>query len=178
MPLTVKRFTRGIAPTGVLENSATVMTTSSPMPTPSHAASSRPSRMLKLPGSRDSSSPSSILSPITDTVRSSAATTPRTIAGCWRGPLSRASFSTYGAAPATRGSVSARSTARCQPTTGSPQALTVACAAICSMRSRISVWKPLITASVVMSAATPSAMPRMEASEMKEMKPLRRLARR
>ena len=60
----------------------------------------------------------------------------------------------------------------------SPSALVVACAAICSMRSRISRWKPLITASVVISAATPIAMPRMEASEMKEMKPLRRLARR
>ena len=54
----------------------------------------------------------------------------------------------------------------------------VACAAISSMRSRISRWNPLITASVVISAATPMAMPRIDAIEMKEMKPLRRLARR
>ena len=54
----------------------------------------------------------------------------------------------------------------------------VAWAAISSMRSRISRWKPLITDSAVISTATPMAMPRMEASEMKEMKPLRRFARR
>jgi len=46
------------------------------------------------------------------------------------------------------------------------------------MRSRISRWNPLMTASVVMSAVTPSAIPRIDASEMKEMNPFRRLARR
>src|SRR5690606_38752069 len=70
------------------------------------------------------------------------------------------------------------SIACCQFAIGSPWALTVACWVICSMRSRISRWKPLMTASVVISAVTPKAMPRMDASEMKEMKPLRRLARR
>ena len=45
------------------------------------------------------------------------------------------------------------------------------------MRPRNSVWKPFITDSTTISAATPSAMPSMEIIEMKEMKWLRRLAR-
>ena len=45
------------------------------------------------------------------------------------------------------------------------------------MRVRSSRWKPFITDSTVISAATPSASPSVEISEMKEMKPLRRLAR-
>jgi len=46
-----------------------------------------------------------------------------------------------------------------------------------SMRARISFWKPFITDSTTIRAITPSAMPSMEISEMKEMKWLRRLAR-
>jgi len=46
-----------------------------------------------------------------------------------------------------------------------------------SMRSRTSFWKPFITDSTMISAATPSAMPSIETPEMKEMKPLRRVAR-
>ena len=46
-----------------------------------------------------------------------------------------------------------------------------------SMRSVTSFWKPFITESTMISAATPSAMPSMETPEMKEMKPLRRVAR-
>ena len=42
------------------------------------------------------------------------------------------------------------------------------------MRSRTSFWKPFITDSTMISAATPSAMPSIETPEMKEMKPLRR----
>jgi hypothetical protein len=38
------------------------------------------------------------------------------------------------------------------------------------MRSRISFWKPFITDSTTINAATPSAIPAMEISEMKEMK--------
>ena len=45
------------------------------------------------------------------------------------------------------------------------------------MRARTSFWKPFITDSTTISAATPSAMPSIEISEMKEMKWLRRLAR-
>ena len=46
-----------------------------------------------------------------------------------------------------------------------------------SMRSRTSFWKPFITLSTMISAATPSAMPSIDTPEMKEMKPLRRVAR-
>ncbi len=45
------------------------------------------------------------------------------------------------------------------------------------MRVRSSFWKPFITDSTTISAATPSAMPAIEVSEMKLMKWLRRLAR-
>jgi hypothetical protein len=38
------------------------------------------------------------------------------------------------------------------------------------MRSRMSLWKPLIRARAMIRAATPMAMPRMETSEMIEMK--------
>ena len=51
------------------------------------------------------------------------------------------------------------------------------CDATPRMRARSSFWKPFITDSTTISAATPSAMPAIEMSEMKEMKWLRRLAR-
>ena len=44
-----------------------------------------------------------------------------------------------------------------------------------SMRSVTSFWKPFITDSTTISAATPRPMPAMEMSEMKEMKLLRPL---
>ena len=51
------------------------------------------------------------------------------------------------------------------------------CETTLSMRSRTSFWKPFITDSTMMSAATPNAMPSMETPEMNEIKPLRRVAR-
>ncbi len=45
------------------------------------------------------------------------------------------------------------------------------------MRARTSFWNPFITDSTTISAATPSAMPSIEVSEMNEMKWLRRSAR-
>src|SRR5215831_16499070 len=45
------------------------------------------------------------------------------------------------------------------------------------MRDRTSFWNPFITESTTISAATPSAMPSIDVSEMNEMKWLRRLAR-
>ena len=46
-----------------------------------------------------------------------------------------------------------------------------------SIRSRTSFWKPFITLSTMINAATPSAMPSIDTPEMKEIKPLRRVAR-
>ena len=54
----------------------------------------------------------------------------------------------------------------------------LACATAPRMRLRNSSWKPFITETVVISATTPMKMPSTEASEMNEMNPLRRLARR
>jgi hypothetical protein len=45
------------------------------------------------------------------------------------------------------------------------------------MRSRTSFWKPFMTLSTMMSAATPRPMPSMDTPEMNEMKPLRRVPR-
>jgi hypothetical protein len=42
------------------------------------------------------------------------------------------------------------------------------------MRSRTSFWNPFMTDKTTISAATPSAIPAMEAAEMKDMKPFRR----
>ncbi len=50
------------------------------------------------------------------------------------------------------------------------------CEITLSMRSRTSFWKPFITDSTMISAATPSAMPSIDTPEMKEMNPLRRVA--
>jgi hypothetical protein len=51
------------------------------------------------------------------------------------------------------------------------------CAMTLNMRSRTSFWKPFITLSTMISAATPKAMPNMETPLMKEMKALRLPAR-
>ena len=52
------------------------------------------------------------------------------------------------------------------------------CESTDSIRSVTSFWKPFITESTVISAATPSAMPATDMAEMNEMKPSRRPARR
>ena len=45
------------------------------------------------------------------------------------------------------------------------------------MRSLTSFWKPFITDSTMINAATPSPMPSIDTSEMNEMNALRRPAR-
>ncbi len=45
------------------------------------------------------------------------------------------------------------------------------------MRSRTSFWKPFITDSTMMRAATPSAIPNIDTPEINEMKPLRAAVR-
>ncbi len=52
------------------------------------------------------------------------------------------------------------------------------CATTESMRSRTSFWKPFMTESTMMSAATPSAIDATDIAEMKERKPSRRRPRR
>ena len=52
------------------------------------------------------------------------------------------------------------------------------CAATARMRVRNSSWKPFMTDSTTISAATPSAIPSIDTAEMKETKRLRPAPRR
>ena len=88
MPLTVKRLSCGMAPTGVDWKLAGVTMILSPTPTPAQIASSLPSTMLKLPGVRSDSLPWIIRSAITETLRSSPGITARINAPSVRGPAS------------------------------------------------------------------------------------------
>jgi len=77
---------------------------------------------------------------------------------------------TKGAAPVTCGCFSACAATRSQPAISPLAPLICTCETTARMRLRNSVWKPFITESTTISAATPSAMPSMEIREMKEMK--------
>jgi hypothetical protein len=80
-----------------------------------------------------------------------------------------------GAAPCTAGCRRAASAVARQSGSAAPPASNSStCAMTLSMRSRTSFWKPFITDSTMISAATPSAMPSIDTPEMKEMKRLRR----
>ena len=177
MPTTVNALARGMKPIGVTLPSATSTVILSPMPTPSSSASSLPSTMSNLPGCRSDSLPAIIFLESTDTSPSRSGNTPRNITPCSLFPCSIASRSTYGAAPITRLSSCAMRTAPCQSGSDSPTPLIVACATMLSRRVRYSSWKPVITAIVVINAIIPTAIPRIDTAEMKEMKPVRRLAR-
>ena len=91
MPATVKRLERGIAPSGVLENSLSVALTRSPTWTPSIIASWSPSRMLNSPSRRSSIRPSRMRFASSETARSEAGSMPMTSAAWVRPPLSRPS---------------------------------------------------------------------------------------
>ena len=85
---------------------------------------------------------------------------------------------TKGAAPTTSGCAFTRCSSAgtsCRPLPST--LITSMCDTTPSMRSRTSFWKPFMTDSTMISAATPSAMPTMDAAEMKEMNPLRRVER-
>ena len=91
---------------------------------------------------------------------------PRAISAC---------EATNGAAPITCGIAArlARGGAPVGAARRRSASLTSTCAMTESMRSRTSFWKPFITDSTMISAATPSAMPSIDTPEMNEMKPLR-----
>jgi hypothetical protein len=85
---------------------------------------------------------------------------------------------TNGAAPSTSGLRRAISAVRRQSGSAAPAAsLTSTCEMTESMRARTSFWKPFITDSTMISAATPRAMPSIDTPEMNEMKPFLRPAR-
>ena len=110
---------------------------------------------------------------------SRAGSMPRTMAPRISSPRAiSACAAMNGAAPITCGlrrtSASVRSGSSSMPPPGPKISM---CDTTPSMRSRTSFWKPFITDSTMISAATPSAMPSIDTPEMKEMKPLRRVAR-
>ena len=84
---------------------------------------------------------------------------------------------TTGAAPTTRGTARTRATSAA----GSwipPTLNTYTCAADPTIRSRSSPWRPVISASAMSSAITPTVTPRIEMREINEMNAcLRRASR-
>ena len=114
--------------------------------------------------------PDTMCAPTSDTLPSSDGSMPRTSAPLERTPWISAWPSTYGAAPTTCGFFSARSTALGQSRTVVSTPSIVACETMPRMRSRSSPSKPFMTEITVMSAVTPTAMPRIDTSEMNEMK--------
>jgi hypothetical protein len=104
---------------------------------------------------------------------------PRTIAPRMSSPRARSAWAAMkGAAPTTCGLRRASSIVRFASCSMPPPAPKIStCDTTPSIRSRTSFWKPFITDSTMISAATPSEIPSMETPEMNEMKPLRRVAR-
>ena len=77
---------------------------------------------------------------------------------------------TKGAAATTPGCFCAPSTTALHPARRLSGPVICTCDATPRMRARSSFWNPFITDSTTISAATPSAMPAMDISDMKEMK--------
>ncbi len=77
---------------------------------------------------------------------------------------------TKGAAASTRGCSAASRATACHSSSWLLTPVICTCDATPRMRARSSFWKPFMTDSTTISAATPSAMPSIEVSEMKEMK--------
>ena len=167
---------RGSTPAGVTWPWASISVTFSPRLTRRARASSMPSTMLKVPGCRALKLPMRVWPAMSDTFGSSSGSTPRTMAG--RSASSRSSMpcvSTNGAAPFTAGFLNACAASARQSGMLPLLSNTSTWASTDSMRSVTSFWKPFITDSTTISAATPRPMPAMEMSEMKEIKLLRPL---
>ena len=111
--------------------------------------------------------------PMSATPASRAGSMPRTSAPRFAPPAdSIACPMTYGAAAFTCGLPRAsRSTAASSASTGIPRISM--CEATDRIRLRSSSWKPFITDSTTISAATPSAIPAIDVSAMNEMNELR-----
>jgi hypothetical protein len=84
----------------------------------------------------------------------------------------RAAIGVARAAALTRGSFDAMAATACQSMSCGIPRISM-CDATARMRLRSSSWNPFITESTTISAATPSAMPAIEISEMNEMNVLR-----
>src|SRR5438552_4106920 len=162
-PTTRKLFTRGSVPAGVTVPCGVMTTTLSPTRAPSARASSAPSTMPKPSGLRSASAPARIWLPKSATVSSSAGSMPRTSAPRLTSPVESIAWpKTYGAAAWTRGFLRAACASDCQSATPPARPRISMCEATARMRVRNSSWKPFITDSTTMSAATPRAMPSIE----------------
>ena len=178
MPTTVNCFSRGTTPAGVTCPCGVISTSFSPVSTPRDRASSAPSTMPNSPARSASSRPVRMCEPISATLSSIPGITPRTTDPRTFWPKERSPWAlTKGAVPITRGCSAALFATAGQSASRllTPEIWT--CEATPRMRVRSSFWNPFITESTTISAATPSAMPAMDISEMKEMKWLRRFAR-
>ena len=172
-------FRRGTTPAGVTCALGAISVTRSPSRTPSERASSDPSTMPNSPATSRSSARPLSAAPRSVTSPSCAGSMPRTTLPFISSPrASNACAAMNGATPSTCGL--RRTSAMVCSGAGSatpPAAKISMCEITDSIRSVTSFWKPFITLSTTISAATPSAMPNIETAEMKEMKPLRRVAR-
>ncbi len=111
---------------------------------------------------------------MSDTCFSSSGEMPRTIAGRRFAPAaSMPSIVTNGATPATPGTPAKRACHGRQSCSPAWEAI-VAWALTLKSRVRVSVSRPFITDRMMMSAATPSAMPTSDATLMNETTPPRR----
>ena len=134
--------------------------------------------MPNSPALSASSLPARMCNPISATCSSRCGMMPRTTLPRTAWPaVSIACALTNGDAALTRGSCSASFATGCQSAIWLFGPLICTCEATPRMRARSSFWNPFITESTTISAATPSAIPAIEMSEMKLMKWLRRFAR-
>ncbi len=135
--------------------------------------------MPNSPGTSLSSVPLGAAAAMSVTSGSSLGSMPRTSVPFMSSPRAISAWvAMKGAAPTTSGCLRAAammvsSSGRAWPS----REMISMCETTPSMRSRTSFWKPFITLSTMISAATPSAMPSIDTPEMNEMKPLRRVAR-
>ncbi len=181
MPTTLNRCGRYSMPMGDSRPCGVMIWISSPTNAFSFFDSSRPMRMPSGCPSRGSSAarlPVWIDLLMLVTSFSRAGSTPLMV---MKASLSPAPImpgpSTTGAAPTTRGMPRTRATSAA----GSwmpPILKTYTCAAEPTIRSRSSPWRPVISASAISSAMTPTVTPRIEIREMSEMNAcLRRASR-
>ena len=167
-----------MTPAGVTVPCGAISVTLSPVNTRSARARSAPRTTPNSPGRRSSRLPLLIVWRKSATRSSWSGRMPRTSAPLT--PPSTVNIAcdwTKGAAARTSGCCAACAAIAGQSLSSPLMPVIWMCEATPRMRVRSSFWKPFITDSTTISAATPRPMPSIEISEMKEMKWLRRLAR-
>ena len=112
--------------------------------------------------------------PRSATFSSSSGITPRTYVPLTPSPLDSSPCpETNGAAAITCSFFAAAAATVCQSVNVLSMPVICTCEATPRIRERISLWKPFITESTVMSTVMPSAMPAIDTREMNDMNRLR-----